>query len=73
MLHRQILQLEGVDPSQELKELSRSGSDDIILEPDDSNIHKWKAYVKVCISVSHGAWLHGIDCAQCTSQSTFIQ
>ncbi|KAK9901619.1 hypothetical protein WJX75_005155 [Coccomyxa subellipsoidea] len=30
----------------ELKELSRSGSDDIILEPDDSNIHKWKAYVK---------------------------
>lgn len=32
---------------QELKEVSKSGSDDIHLLPDESNIHKWKAFIKV--------------------------
>jgi len=35
--------------AQELKELSRLGGDTgITLQPDENNIHVWKAYIKVC-------------------------
>ncbi len=43
--------------AQELKELSRLGGDTgITLQPDENNIHVWKAYIKVCCFFYQELW-----------------
>ena len=63
----QALQLVTSVVAQELKELSRLGGDTgITLQPDENNIHVWKAYIKVCCFLDQGLW-YAIELRTCNT------